>query len=69
MEVKIPLAGASKSKTTYLSIISVVIGAWAAECYKDGSVVFLDWSLVTVIGLMVVGRTAQMWIKEKEGKK
>jgi len=66
MEVKAP--NISTSKTTFLSVIGVIIGAWAAESYSAGAMVSMDWPLVVVIGLMVLGRCVQIIFGKVEKK-
>ena len=50
----------SKSKTTYLGVIGIIIAAWTSVCYTEGVLVNLDWPLVAVIAMMVIGRSVQM---------
>ena len=60
MEIKMPSTDFSKSKVTYLSIIGMIMGAWAAESYAEGVMVNLDWPLTTIVCAMVVGRSVQV---------
>ena len=66
MEIKLPdTSNFSKSKTTFLSVIGLIMGAWAAESYSTGALVNLDWPIVTVIGLMVLGRCVHIVFGKK----
>jgi len=64
-ENKMDLSKVGKTKTTFLSVIGLIMAVWAANCYKTGEIQMIDWPLVCIIGFMTFGRCVQIWADKK----